>query len=137
MIRTKRTYDPPARSDGRRILVERLWPRGIKKTALQLDEWCKDVAPSTDLRKWFGHDPERWPEFRRRYVRELNANETAWTPILDAARKGTVTLLFSAHDVEHNSAVVLRDYLTAKLDRASRSRAAHARAHQTARHATH
>jgi len=122
MIRIKRTYEPAARSDGRRILVERLWPRGIKKEALQMDEWRRDVAPSTALRQWFGHRPERWSEFRRRYERELGENVAAWTPILEAARKGTVTLLYSAHDVEHNSAVVLRDYLLRKLSRRRPSR---------------
>lgn len=132
-IRIKRVYDPPDRSDGRRILVERLWPRGMKKSALELDEWCKDVAPSTDLRKWFGHKPERWEEFRRRYVQELRANEPAWSPILDAARHGTVTLLYSAHDVERNSAVVLREYLEGKLS-PSRTRTTHARLHHSARH---
>jgi uncharacterized protein YeaO (DUF488 family) len=110
MIRIKRTYEPRGRGDGRRILVERLWPRGMKKEALAA-EWMKDVAPSTELRKWFDHRVERWEEFRRRYRDELNANRGAWKPILDASRRGTVTLLYSAHDVLHNGAVVLRDYL--------------------------
>lgn len=117
MIRIKRTYDRPTRIDGQRILVERLWPRGIRKTALKMDAWAKDVAPGTALRQWFGHDPERWMEFRRRYERELRENRAAWSPILDAARKGTVTLLYSAHDTEHNSAVVLRDFLMKKKSR--------------------
>lgn len=111
MIRLKRTYDAPARADGRRILVERLWPRGMKKEALAAHAWMKEVAPSTQLRKWFGHRPERWQEFRRRYRAELNANPAAWKPILEAARTGTVTLLYSAHDTVHNGAVVLREYL--------------------------
>jgi uncharacterized protein YeaO (DUF488 family) len=111
MIRIKRTYESRARGDGRRILVERLWPRGMKKEALQLDAWMKEVAPSTQLRKWFGHRPERWREFRRRYKQELRANSDAWSPILDASKRGTVTLLYSAHDLEHNGAVVLREYL--------------------------
>jgi len=114
MIRIKRTYDSPARGDGRRILVERLWPRGMKKEALAADAWMKEVAPSTELRKWFDHRVERWEEFRRRYREELNANPAGWGPILDAGARGTVTLLYSAHDVLHNGAVVLRDYL---LDR--------------------
>lgn len=129
MIRIKRTYDPPERSDGRRILVERLWPRGIKKAALKMDEWCKDVAPSAALRQWFGHKQERWPEFRRRYERELSENVAAWAPILEAAREGTVTLLYSAHDVEHNSAVVLRDYLDGKLTGRRRPRETHTPSH--------
>lgn len=120
MIRIKRTYEPPARGDGRRILVERLWPRGMKKDALDADAWLKEVAPSTELRKWFDHRLERWEEFRRRYRRELGANKAAWEPILDAERRGTVTLLYSAHDVLHNGAVVLRDYLMKR--QAGRSR---------------
>ena len=111
MIRIKRTYDPPARGDGRRVLVERLWPRGMKKEALEADAWMKEVAPSTELRKWFDHRVERWEEFRRRYRDELNVNPDAWEPILDASSRGTVTLLYSAHDTLHNGAVVLRDYL--------------------------
>ena len=123
MIRIKRTYDPPSRGDGRRILVERLWPRGTRKEALEAD-WMKDVAPSTELRKWFDHRVERWEAFRRRYRAELNANSSAWRPILEAARRGTVTLLFSAHDVAHNGAVVLRDYLAARLRPAGSRRTA-------------
>src|ERR1041385_7421536 len=111
MIRIKRTYDPPTRGDGRRILVERLWPRGMKKEALAADAWLKDVAPSTVLRKWFNHRVDRWEEFRRRYGEELNANPDARRPILAAGRRGTVTLLYSAHDTLHNGALVLRDYL--------------------------
>lgn len=116
-IQTKRTYDPPARTDGQRILVERLWPRGMKKQDLQLDAWLKDVAPSTELRRWFGHRPERWSEFQRRYRKELDANADAWQPILDAGKKRRVTLLYSARDVEHNGALVLRDYLMAHAGR--------------------
>jgi uncharacterized protein YeaO (DUF488 family) len=117
VIRIKRAYDPPARGDGRRILVERLWPRGMRKEALKLDAWVKDVAPSTELRTWFGHRTERWERFRQRYRRELAGNRGAWQAILDAASRGTVTLLYSAHDTVHNGAVVLRDYL---LDRPHR-----------------
>ena len=109
MIRVKRTYDSRERKDGRRILVERLWPRGMKKESVAADAWLKDVAPSTKLRKWFDHREERWEEFRRRYHEELDANPDAWKPILESGR--TVTLLYSAHDTEHNGAVVLRDYL--------------------------
>jgi uncharacterized protein YeaO (DUF488 family) len=114
MIRVKRTYDPPARGDGRRILVERLWPRGVKKKDLDADAWLKGVAPSTELRQWFDHRVERWPEFRRRYRKELSANAVAWEPILAAGERGNVTLLYSAHDVVHNGAVVLRDFLMAR-----------------------
>lgn len=114
MIRIKRTYDAPARGDGRRILVERLWPRGMKKAALAADAWMKEVAPSTELRKWFDHRVERWEEFQRRYRDELNANAEAWKPILEAGEGGPVTLLYSAHDTLHNGAIVLRDYLAAR-----------------------
>lgn len=121
-IRVARTYDEPqARvADGQRFLVERLWPRGVKKEALELDAWLKDVAPSAALRTWYGHDPARWEEFQRRYRAELDENEAAWAPLLEAARAGTVTLLFSARDVERNSAVVLREVLTERLSPARR-----------------
>jgi uncharacterized protein YeaO (DUF488 family) len=104
MIQIKRAYEPPARGDGHRILVERLWPRGIKKAALEADAWLKEVAPSTELRKWFAHRDERWPEFQRRYRAELDANTDAWQPLLEAEDRGTLTLLYSAHDEAHNSA---------------------------------
>ncbi|HEY5947582.1 MAG TPA: DUF488 family protein [Kofleriaceae bacterium] len=120
MIRIKRTYEPPARSDGQRILVERLWPRGMKKSAVRADAWIKDVAPSTELRKWYGHRPERWREFRRRYRNELNTNQRAWSPLLSAATHGNVTLLYAAHDPLHNSAVVLREYLERRRHRTSK-----------------
>ncbi|MEO7774760.1 MAG: DUF488 family protein [Steroidobacteraceae bacterium] len=129
MIRIKRTYEPVARGDGRRILVERLWPRGMKKEALDADAWSKDIAPSTALRKWFGHRVERWDEFRKRYRKELSANREGWAPILAASERGTVTLLYSARDLEHNGAVVLRQYLiertrarVSRLKRAKQSR---------------
>ena len=120
MIKIKRTYDPPARGDGRRVLVERLWPRGMKKEALAADAWMKEVAPSTELRKWFDHRVERWDEFRRRYRDELNANRGAWEPLLRDSARRTVTLLYSAHDTLHNGAVVLRDYLVKRQARPPR-----------------
>jgi len=122
VIRIKRTYDPPLRSDGKRILVERLWPRGMKKQALAADAWMKEVAPSTQLRKWFDHRAERWEEFRRRYRAELDGNPIVWEPIGEAAKQGTVTLLYSAHDTVHNGAVVLRDYLSDRGKVRTRSR---------------
>ena len=115
MIRIKRTYDAPARGDGRRILVERLWPRGMRKDELDADAWPRDVAPSTELRKWFSHRVERWEEFRKRYRGELDAIPDAWEPILRAEKRGNVTLLYSARDDLHNGAVVLRDYLADRL----------------------
>lgn len=115
MIEIKRVYEPVARGDGRRLLVERLWPRGVKKSELHADAWIKDVAPSAELRTWYGHRPERWPEFRRRYQRELRTNEAAWAPILAAAKRRTVTLLYAAHDELHNGALVLRDFLRRRL----------------------
>jgi len=118
VIRIKRSYDPPKRGDGQRFLVERLWPRGMRKESLQMDAWLKDVAPSTQLRQWFGHTPERWEEFRRRYRQELTANAEAWKPLLAASKKGNVTLLYSAHDTEHNGAIVLQDFLAARERRA-------------------
>lgn len=115
MLKVKRAYEEAARSDGKRFLVERLWPRGIKKSDLQIDAWLKDVAPSTELRRWFSHDPAKWQEFRRRYFAELERNPQSWQPIIEAARQQTVTLIYSSHDSEHNNAVALRDYLANKL----------------------
>ena len=114
-IDVKRVYEPPAPDDGARYLVERLWPRRMKKETLQLDGWPKDVAPSNDLRRWFGHDPVKWEEFRRRYRAELDAHPVAWQPLVAAAREGAVTLLFSAHGQTHNNAVALQRYLKEKL----------------------
>ena len=111
MIKLKRVYEAPEPADGTRFLVERLWPRGIKKADLRLDAWAKDVAPSAALRRWFGHDPARWDEFRSRYAAELDRSSAAWQPIARAARMGTVTLLFSSHDQQHNNAVALKAYL--------------------------
>ena len=110
-IRLSRVYDhePPHR--GKTFLVERLWPRGVRRDDVHLDEWCKDVAPSTELRKWFSHDSAKWAEFQRRYVRELDANPQAWQPLVDAAAHGEVTLLYSSRDREHNNAVVLAELL--------------------------
>lgn len=115
MIKVKRVYASPAPDDGQRFLVDRLWPRGVKKEALQLDGWLKDVAPSDALRKWFGHDPAKWEEFQERYFAELEAKPEAWRPLLEAARQGTVTLLFSARDEAHNNAVALKAFLEARL----------------------
>lgn len=110
-IYLKRAYEPAAPEDGERYLVDRLWPRGVKKDALILTVWLKDVAPSDALRRWFGHDPVRWAEFRRRYRGELKSKRTILQPLRDALKRGTVTLVYSAHDEEHNQAVVLREFL--------------------------
>ncbi len=112
-IRIKRVYEPSAPNDGARFLVNRLWPRGVKKASLRLDGWFKEVAPTDGLRRWFHHDPARWPEFRRRYFAELDQRAPALRPILAAARRGQVTLLFAARDAEFNHAAALRNYLLA------------------------
>ena len=125
MIGAKRAYDRVLRTDGRRFLVERLWPRGISKAKLSVEAWLKEVAPSTDLRQWFGHDPEKWDEFRRRYRRQLDAHPETWQSIVAAGRRGPVTLIYSAHDTEHNNAIVLREYLKAKLPRQARRASAY------------
>lgn len=117
MIQLKRAYEPADKGDGIRYLVERLWPRGVKKTDMPLTDWLKEVAPSTELRKWFGHDPAKWPEFQRRYFAELDRNADVWAPILDRALRGRVTLVYSSHDAEHNNAVALKQYLDQKLQR--------------------
>lgn len=110
-IRLKRAYEDPADTDGVRILVDRLWPRGISKDAAALDQWMKDIAPSSALRKWFGHDPARWPEFQQRYEVELREHSEQLAELRAAARQGPITLIYSAHDEVHNDAVVLRGFL--------------------------
>lgn len=114
-IRLCRVYDPPPPPTGRVFLVERLWPRGVRRDELHLDDWPKEVAPSTELRKWFSHDPSKWKEFRRRYFAELDLRPEAWQPIAAAARTHQVTLLYSSRDRDHNNAVALHDYLLAHL----------------------
>lgn len=111
MIKTKRVYEAASTSDGARFLVERLWPRGIKQEKLKMKAWLKDVSPSPELRKWFAHDPDKWSEFQKRYRAELKSNPEAWHPILEAAKHGDVTLLYSARDAEHNSALLLKTFL--------------------------
>lgn len=115
MIQLKRVYDAPSRADGSRFFVERLWPRGVKKSSFEVSAWLKDVAPSVELRKWFYYDPARWDEFQRRYRAELSNNPASWRPILEAARSGNVTLLYSSHDLEHNNAVALKGFLIQSL----------------------
>jgi uncharacterized protein YeaO (DUF488 family) len=112
-VALKRVYDEPAASDGTRVLVERLWPRGISTERAHIDLWLKDVAPSTELRKWFHHDPQKFPEFRRRYTAELKseAAQEALTKLREIAKQGQLTLVFAAHDAEYSNAVVLHDLL--------------------------
>jgi uncharacterized protein YeaO (DUF488 family) len=114
-IGLKRAYDAPAASDGTRILVDRLWPRGLKKEAAAIDHWFREIAPSNELRRWFGHDPERWQEFRRRYTAELKHNAEELDALRRLARGRHVTLVYGARDEAHNQAVVLRDVLMGRL----------------------
>jgi uncharacterized protein YeaO (DUF488 family) len=121
MVKIKRVYDPRERGDGERILVDRLWPRGLSKRAAAVDEWMKDLGPSHELRKWFGHDPDRWSEFRRRYRSELRLHRDALASIGRKASRGAVTLVFGAHDPEHNQAVVLKGVIE-RLQKGGRRR---------------
>jgi uncharacterized protein YeaO (DUF488 family) len=122
MIAIKRAYDPPGEGDGVRVLVDRLWPRGVTKTAAKVDRWMRELAPSTALRKWFGHDPARWAEFRRRYFKELTGQGDAIAELRKLARGGSVTLVYGAKDVEHNDAVALKAFLERRAP-AARKRA--------------
>ncbi len=116
-VQLKRAYEPPGPDDGRRVLVDRVWPRGRTKVELELHDWMRDLGPSTELRKWFGHDPARWPEFQARYHRELAEHTKArmLDDLADAARAGTVTLVYGARDREHNQAQVIADELEKRL----------------------
>jgi uncharacterized protein YeaO (DUF488 family) len=116
-INLKRAYDQVAETDGYRVLVDRIWPRGIAKDDLRIDAWLKDVAPSAGLRKWFRHDPAKWDEFKRRYAGELEQHSDALEQLVERARTGRVTLVFSARDTEHNNAVVLKEHLERRLER--------------------
>lgn len=116
MIKIKRAYEESAKSDGKRFLVDRLWPRGVTKEVLAIAAWQKDAAPSNELRHWYHHDLSQWEEFRRRYFRELKDNPQGWEPLVAAAKKGTITLLYSAKHTEQNNAVALKEYLEEKLN---------------------
>jgi uncharacterized protein YeaO (DUF488 family) len=116
-IGLKRAYDAPATSDGSRILVDRIWPRGITKDDLQVDAWLKDLAPSTGLRKWFGHVPQKWDEFKKRYASELDQRPEALEQLAERAEAGHITLVFAAKDAEHNNAVALKEQLELRLTR--------------------
>jgi uncharacterized protein YeaO (DUF488 family) len=117
LIALARVYDQEEAGSRPRFLVERLWPRGVRRADLQLSAWLPDVGPSSELRRWFGHEPRKWAEFRRRYFDELDQHPEAWRPLHDAAAAGDITLLYSSRDVEHNNAVALREYLKAQLGR--------------------
>jgi uncharacterized protein YeaO (DUF488 family) len=121
-MQTKRVYDPREQGDGIRVLVDRLWPRGMTKEKLQADLWLKDIAPSDDLRKWFAHDPSRWSEFKKRYWAELDEKPQTVKQLRDLAAKEKLTLLFSARDTACNQAVALKEYLIAKSGKAGTSR---------------
>ena len=112
-ILTKRVYDPPAEEDGTRILIDRLWPRGLSKEKASVDYWAKDVAPSHELRRWFGHDSEKWDAFKRRYIEELEANAEGMTALRERIGSGTVTILYGAKETRWNNAVALKEYLEA------------------------
>ena len=110
-VRLKRAYEPPAASDGTRVLIDRLWPRGVRKDAAALDLWLKGIGPSTELRKWFGHEPSRWAEFRRRYADEIAQKPQLLAQLRDIARQGVLTMVYSAHDEQHNDALVLQELI--------------------------
>ena len=120
-IRLKRVYEPAAASDGYRVLIDRLWPRGVSREGAKLDEWARELAPSTELRTWFGHDPSRFQEFRRRYVQELRQHRPRLTELRRRARNGTLTLVYAAQDPEHNDAVVLAEVLRHGLPKKGRA----------------
>ncbi len=124
MINIKRVYDPPSRKDGNRILVDRLWPRGLRKEDARIDTWVREVSPSTELRLWYGHDPAKWGEFKTRYFAELRGEQEAVESIVSAARRGTITLLYSSREERYNNAVALKSYLEARLHAAGRKKAA-------------
>jgi uncharacterized protein YeaO (DUF488 family) len=114
MIKIKRVYEKPSPADGLRVLVERLWPRGLSKDRAAVDVWLKEVAPSTELRKWFGHDPAKWEEFQKRYFKQLAANDSPVKQLKQKGRKGTITLVYAARDEQHNGALALKRFLEGK-----------------------
>jgi uncharacterized protein YeaO (DUF488 family) len=116
-VRLKRVYEPRSADDGTRVLVDRLWPRGVSKAEAAIDEWLKEIAPSTELRQWFGHDPERWEVFRQRFLKELAQHPDEVARLREFARKGRLTLVYAAHDEIHNNAVVLREVLLGRVGR--------------------
>ena len=124
MIKIERVYEPSSHDDGKRILIDRLWPRGLKKEDARIDEWLKEVAPSSELRKWFDHDPDKWAEFKKRFFTELHGKQDMVEGIIRAARKGTVTLLFGSKEERFNNAVALQEYIEYRVKASERKRAA-------------
>jgi uncharacterized protein YeaO (DUF488 family) len=120
MIQNKRAYEPPSATDGMRILVDRMWPRGLSKKQAAIDLWLKQVAPSPELRKWFGHDPAKWERFRSRYTKELSHNSDSVETLRENKRRGTVTLVYAARDEKHNNAIVLQDFLKRRKRKSAR-----------------
>jgi uncharacterized protein YeaO (DUF488 family) len=115
LIKLKRAYEPPSEEDGKRLLVERLWPRGVSKAKAKIDDWLKDIAPSPELRTWYAHDVEKWPEFKRRYIDELKQHADEIKELKKLVRGSVVTFIYAAHDTEHNSAVVLKEYVSGRI----------------------
>ena len=124
MIKIKRVYDPSSNDDGKRILIDRLWPRGLKKENVHFDEWVKDIAPSAELRTWFRHDPKKWEEFKRLFFKELHGKRETVDDIVSLAKKDTVTLLFASKEERFNNAVALKEYIEARMSASERKKAA-------------
>lgn len=124
MIKIKRVYDRSSRDDGKRLLIDRLWPRGLKKEDARIDEWLKEIAPSNELRKWFNHDPNKWSEFKKRFFTELLGKRDMVEGIISTARKGTVTLLFGSKEERFNNAVALKEYIDSRMNASERKKAA-------------
>ena len=120
-IQLKRAYEKPQKSDGFRVLIDRIWPRGVRKEDLKLDEWLRSLAPSTELRRWFGHDPEKWDQFRKRYFRELDAHPDEIKLLREKMRAGTLTIVFGSREERFNNATALKEYLKGRPARARRS----------------
>jgi len=124
MVNIKRIYEPSSKDDGKRILIDRLWPRGLKKSDAQFDDWIKDLAPSNELRKWFNHEPDKWGEFKKRFFSELHGKQDLVDGIISAARKGRVTLLFGSKEERFNNAVALKEHIDSRMHAAERKKAA-------------
>ncbi len=124
MLKIKRVYDPPSRDDGKRILIDRLWPRGLKKEKARINEWIKEIGPSTELRKWFSHDPDKWTEFKKRFFKELHKNQEAVDGLVALEKKGTVTLLFGSREERYNNAVALKEYIETRMSASERKKTA-------------